>query len=784
MNSSEPDRRHSLAWLWSSLLLIAWLGFITGQLRFWSQTGPVFVSGFIWKLSAVLFLLLSGGWLWWRQRRQEERSFSILLSPPLFVLAFVVLLASDFVQRGFSFYSSSTVRVDLILLGSILTFALIFRAEGVAARLERLRFLLSPLLLFAVQVLIATSFLRELGGRMIWSDDHPSFLYRLAMLRDNFPNIPFYNVDWNGGYNAREFFPSGVLNVFLFTWPCVYWCPDIVDPQNSWIYGLIVPYLYVFLTPWSVYFAARTLDCDREVAVVSGLLALGPALTFFEWMLKYGTLGFSLSTGLLPLAFAFSYRLALEERPPSWRDVGALLIVGSCCLVWSLSFLALLPVLILALIRFRRVFGEPSIRSGRRGKVLAFALLFACLNGPWIVTFFRESKVVTFLQLETLPGSESRGFRAPPSDEALASSVPIMTHLEHSHEKFKELLIKINPLLLVFGVLGLGLLAGGERRYLLTFTILWLLILAALGEEFKPQLELRRLLTVASFFMTIPAAVGLVSLLRLFLDSLRNAAFFRRSLGLVSLVLLLGSLALSVVLVNGVYLNRSSERYRPEQPIVDQLSAGIKQHGGAGRTVFLGFILHDLGAQSYATQDGGHIAPLPYFTGKELYASQYYHAKWSAVDPIPAEYRRRGSEGIEEFLDLINATAVVTFLPEWTKYCRSNERYREVFHLGRFRIFVRAGAASGYFVKGKGEILPRQAGSAGLALLPEAEEIVIKYRYLPRLKLKDPSLAEIRPIPAFEEELGGGKREQVYFIGLKVSKPALEAKAKIEIGFY
>jgi tetratricopeptide (TPR) repeat protein len=59
-------------------------------------------------------------------------------------------------------------------------------------------------------------------GGLLFSDDHPSFFYRLSQLHDFFPHIPFYNPMWNGGVEAREFFPSGSLGIYLLFAPLLH----------------------------------------------------------------------------------------------------------------------------------------------------------------------------------------------------------------------------------------------------------------------------------------------------------------------------------------------------------------------------------------------------------------------------------------------------------------------------------------------------------------------------------------------------------------------------------
>ena len=66
------------------------------------------------------------------------------------------------------------------------------------------------------------TFLSLTQNELLFTDDHPSFLFRLMQLKEFFPGIPFYNPLWNAGVEAREFFPSGILNVFFLFSPLIY----------------------------------------------------------------------------------------------------------------------------------------------------------------------------------------------------------------------------------------------------------------------------------------------------------------------------------------------------------------------------------------------------------------------------------------------------------------------------------------------------------------------------------------------------------------------------------
>ena len=681
--------------------------------------------------------------------------------PWVFVIPFALLLHSSYLGRSFSFYPNKYVRGDIIFLGLLALLGL---------RLTKPKELFSWPLLFAVQCCLCLLFLDFADGRLLFSDDHPSFLYRLQLLKEHFPLIPFYNPQWNAGYSAREFFPSGILNAFLLSSPFLYLLPDINSFAGAKFYTLLIPYLFIFIVPWSVYAAGRLLRLEVPVSTIAGILALGPSMTYFEWLLKYGTLGFCVSAGLIPLVLALSIRLAIDKESPNWIHVLLLLIFSFCCLSWTLSFLAFLPVSLWGLIHCQQTFA-----SDRRKFVVSFCLLFLVLNGPWLYTFVRESNVASFVSGDTLPGSHTKKFSAEKSSVQSHSGV-----LTREYKKFKQLLVKVNPLLLLFFIPAVVVLPK-RRGALLFFTVFWLLFLSAAGEYYKPQLELRRMIVPASFLMCLLAAASLSFIINKLLDIFREHRSWSISVSAsLGTVYLFGALALTPFVLGAGYLNRSDEKFIFAPEMVRNLSAAIAEFGGEGRTFYLGFLLHELGAQSYKSQDGGHVAPLVNFSGKSQYAFDFYHRRWSSVDPIPAEFRSRGKDGIEEFLDLVNATAVLTYKREWADYCQGDESYKEVFKEGRFRLFTREGSPEGYLLEGRGDL---KEGGRSLELRPESKKIVLKYRYLPALRLYPEDAGSLYSREVFTEELGGGKTKKVSFIGLEFSDEFLSSGKSVKIAY-
>ena len=776
--------------LYSIIFVWVLLGFFLGNMSLDIGVSVPFVDKLVTRLLSVIWLI------WTAAAFIAGGKWQVKPVPIVFLAVLLPLLFSDYTSRRFGFWIDSRLGFIAILCGTV--FALIYLAkldENVYRRIRR--FINFKFLLF-LQVLIAIVFIKHADGRLLFSDDHPSFLYRLQMLAEHFPRIPFYNPEWNGGYLAREFFPSGVLNIFFLSFPIISYFENFSTLEAGKNYTLLIPYLFIFIVPWSVYLSGRILKLGRTTSVVAGIFALGPSLGYFEWLLKYGTLGFCLSAGLIPLCFALAFRLALDRRRPNALHVIGLLLVSFCTLSWTLSFIVLLPLLLVALWNFNITFGRD-----RASKLLLFVIAFVAFNGPWMLIFIRESNVSKFVQESSLPGTSVKTSRPRATileeakrkyDRALTQSEEekykhIVSTSQSGAKKFakkskkriRALIGKVNPLILLLSVSGFFLIRRRFLRQTLCYTILWLLLIAAIGDEVKPQLELKRMIIPCSLLMCLLSAKSFVYLLRRSLLTWKSkTGMFSKSLSFTTLVIMLGCLIITPLCVSAMYLNRSDERYTFEPSDLHELVNAIKTYGGEGRTFFLGFILHELGALNYASQDGGHVAPLTKWSGKPLYASHFYHARWSSVDPIPSWYRRQGKKGIEEFLDLFNVTAVITFKREWRDYCQTSENYEEVYFGGRFRVFKRKQKTSGYFLSGDGKV---EVLKDGLRVFPKTEKSVLKFRSIDNLKVTPQEGVTLSSTFAFEDEVGGGKTEAVDFISLEVSEEVIRKGGGVLILF-
>lgn len=734
--------------LTSVLVSIVTGGYQLGEVEFFSDTMLCLGGSFLTGIFLLGFVL--------RRKYQEHAAFLLSFTCGA-LLALVLIYLSDYPSRSFVYPLVKQPLLIALALGLlVIVQEVLFNSDWVKKNLFRVSFF-SPQLVLVFQLLIFAIFIDYCDGRLIFIDDHPSFLYRLQLLVKHFPHIPFYNTDWNGGYSAQEFYATGALNYFLLLAPLFY-LSDLSSVAGSSVYTFALGFVFIVMQPWFTYFAARLIGLNKAGSSISAILALAPSIGFYEWLLSYGTISFSLSVALYPLVFALCWRvLFLERERYSWSEVIALFITASLCVLWSGAFFMLLPLALFGLFQPQILFAK-----ARRKYVITFLVLFVAGLSLWLPAFVYYASVFNFVSNTALPGVDSA-----------SRSFPSLDLLWQQRDKAMQDSVKLHPMLVVTLLPGILFIAQRRLRVLFALTIFWLVALSFFVGTFKPQLELHRMIMPAGFLLTLLVG-SIVSKFYEKLSEIKTRNILRHVAVVVVLSFVVGSAFFAPYVAYSAYTNQGKQYYKFAPPELLSLSQAIAEHGGDGRTFFSGFILHELGTSSSNVQDGGHIAPLPIFSGKQLYAFDYYHRRWSTVDPIPASYRKRSGEGIEEFLDLLYVTAVVTFKPEWRDYCQKRpEIYQEVYFSDRFRLFVRKTNTNSFILKGKGSV---ELVKGGLEFTPDpaagAQEVVLRYRHLPHLKLDSNSDVALFPYFAFDDHKTASELEPYNFIGLKIESSA------------
>ncbi|MBN8548626.1 MAG: hypothetical protein J0M12_04850 [Deltaproteobacteria bacterium] len=662
---------------------------LAGSLSFWEEGFIDLFPASRYSIIVPLLLIFSA------LAKSGFRVTDLRLDERGFACGLLVMFISDWPTRSYNLLQGPFIRGEIILgaLGTLW----ILRAGRVAL----LRYAL-PLTV----LLLVSCFFIEARGRLLFSDDNPTFLYRLMLLKENFPSIPFFNPLWNAGIESRDFFATGSLNVFFLFAPLIYLF------QLTQVYNFIIVLILFVLLPLSLRLAAKLAGLKTPATAISGLLALTCSLLWYRWALKYGTLGFVTSACLLPLNLVVAARLLSGTLELHGRTVLLTALSFTLMLFWSPSGLAFIPLIPLVLIRAPKLL--------RQRNFIWLALLLLLINLPWIIVFWRVSNVGSFLKTE----KPSYSAMSDASDPAYAASAQQNdTHIntkprtssfsaKTSLKMLRENSVSTNPLLVLLALPGLLLLPARVR---LAFILCsgWLLLLGSVGAQLKPQLELERMLILCYLCLCIPVAGSVERVLRL-------AQSEHRKIAVLPALVVGGYLLAAPFSTAAILLNRSIERFYFARAELQELVETINSNTHEGRALFSGFVLHDL--------YHGHIAPLAMLTGKPLVASSPFHDQWRYKEIFPTTVTDAGDSGIDSFLDLMNATLVFAHEERWQEYFASRpQEFERVGKDDHFWAFRRKNYRSDYFLKGVGEIIEQNSNS--VRLTTTTPDAVIKFSY-------------------------------------------------------
>lgn len=560
------------------------------------------------------------------------------------------------------------------------------------------------------------------GGYPLFSDDHPAFMYRLLQLKHHFPSIPFYNPGWNGGVEAREFFPSGVLGLFLLWSPLIY-LTDLWDTYNVIVVGTLF-----LITPSLLALATYLQFSSIAAATFAATLSIACSSIWYRWGLSYGTLPFLLSVSALPLAFACMERMLASRSRISLTLATTFIVSASLSIFWSLGVLLLAPVLFIGSIITLKEKSEPK-------KKFHFALCLlslALLHLPWMILFASASKIFSFLSPAPANGalgqSITDGGAASATAKKVISSTFLSPHIQRegvlrgSISLAQEFLRATNPLLIALSLPALATLDKSSRiRHIVVIALA--VLLAVCGPILKPQLELQRFWLFATAFVIPVVAFTLSQLI-----TAPRISFQKQLVATLFLTIL----ATTPWFAWRVGRNATSEHFTFANSEVYELAQSITQHAGAGRAMFAGFVLHEL--------HGGHIAPLQTLTNVPLIASSYQHDKWRYTDVVPPDFLARKTKGIDEYLDLMNVSLVVAHSSDWKKWYRARrKKFKEVAIVGRWVLFTRIGFSPSYLQRGSAEI--KIVSGDTIHVIPHSEKLTLKFQHLPLLTATGCTLA-------------------------------------------
>jgi hypothetical protein len=695
--------------LFGASITLGIFALLGGRPRLWEVTGYTILNGSTSALVTISLLLALLTAFKLRKRLSERSLVQGIVAGGSLTAALV--FATDWFSRSYSLFRGPGCRGEIVVC-TALSYALL---KGSRARL------LKALPVFAgLAALLAWAlFLNHANGRTLVSDDHSVFFYRLQLLKEHFPFIPFYNPLWNGGIDSRDFFASGSLNVFLLLAPVIY----LFDLGSS--YTGLVGIILFGAVPTALWLTCRILGLNRATASIAALLSLSSSLLWYRWTLKYGTIGFGLSAGLAPLCWALWQQACQGTKNISRRYWLALGAVTTLTIFWSLAVVVLIPLGLRVLWSLPQLIKKPGAKL--------FLVSLVAVNLPWILLFASVSQVGSFLAERPATQTTVPSIVSSDSTNSITTLVPQndTAHFGSRHrsgglnpQRAVELLrawaTSLNPLLFLFGVTGIWCLPKSLQKDLAALLI-WLFILGTIAVPMKPQLELDRMLIVMGIFLIIPASRGLAAfLLKSPTDHTIPARM--RQATLMARCLCSGMLLVGLLQTYGVIQGRSLEQFTFESDAARVLAASIVAHAGEGRVIFTGCVVHEL--------DEGHLAPLVLRTKRPMVASSYVHNLWRYKQVIPDSFLSRGDLGIREYFDLMNATAVAAHDPKWRSYFLNRPSDYELIQQGPpFTLFRRVGVSPSYFHAGSGEIIEQTTNH--VTFKPAAPEGVLKFSWFP-----------------------------------------------------
>lgn len=566
-------------------------------------------------------------------------------------------------------------------------------------------------LLLLGQAGLAAAFLLHTGAAALTRDDHPSFLYRLQLLRELFPAVTGFDPRWNAGRLITETATTGVLTVAPLWLGLAGLFPGVGTDR---LYTPFLAVLFLGLWPWMFYVSVRLFGGDRRASLCGALLALYPGSQFFVHLLSWGVFPSLIAMGLAVPAAGGLYRLAIHPEPD--RRAGPLLAASvGLAAWWPASSFTFFPVGLIA------AGALPFLAPARRRAVLLW-------GGIGLVLALPAARAVL------LGGEFANISGLQRSASLLPAWSAVRANLAHVGQ--------ISPLVLALGLPGAFALRRRPLALGVSLCALALLLLITVGHEYRRQFQLVRLVDALGFLLTVPAALAAGWLLGL---GERRLAPVR--------ALVLAALGVSLLSAGMYWTNRGFAPYKTLEPanrdFVELLRREVPPQG---RVFWGGVTMH-----SFA---GGHIAALPYLSGRMMLAADFYHFHPAELeegyDLRPRWWRsREHPERTEEYFEHFNVSHVATINRGWRRLLESRpERYELVtvvpggsFELALYR---RRNFRDSLVERGQAvvTVLP---GRIRLEGLRGGEEVLLRFAWAPGLRSRPPAALE-------PEELPGGLR--------------------------
>lgn len=564
------------------------------------------------------------------------------------------------------------------------------------------------ILFIGAELLCAHSLLDLTDGWAVYSDDHPSFLFRLQEFWHAFPWRENYVPHWNAGVVNSVLTSSGVPGYAILTAPLKLF---FHAPHEYHTYGLIL--VHAFLAPWLTLWAFRACGAGWRGAWTGALLFLCASRSFFLWTFHFGTVGAGVSWAATPAAFLFLYAVAERRRSSPHILLGLVVSMTLLC-TWPQMWLCAALLALAALSSWHRW-----IRSRQLFlSLILCALAVTLLLAPSIISAFGAKDLIQYTT-------------AQPVHMPLTAAALWTQFLRHT----SDLVLKTHPLALVLGLAGVWTLSQRALRRWFAIVALGIVALYTIGTLRAPNLQLHRVVIPLGFLAIVPASLHIADLWR-----------ERRPLLLPLQAATLALLVLGAFNTAALYRGKGVASFRPLPPFIQDLSAWISDNVPEGsRLLFAGRAIHTYGR--------GHVAYLPVLADREMIACDYYEFPPGTYEAdCPPRAARSQPGGLHAYLVRHGVSHVITCRPNYLEYFsgRPDEytpepEFETNPKWGSFRVY-RVHDAHGIFLEGSGRV---SADFNRLTVTFDGdtppERAVLAYHWHERLVPDAP--AEIAPVP-------------------------------------
>ncbi len=547
--------------------------------------------------------------------------------------------------------------------------------------LKRRIWILLAVILVTTQVAAFLALWHATGGDPLYRVDHPSFFYRLWSFGQSIPRFIYYDPFWNGGKVMPYLVASGILSPGLFLWPLWKYVPTEIAYTPG--FGL----LFIVIVPLLSAYSARLISRNPIMPFVAALLAMGTSHFFFIHLVHYGTMGSLFAAAFLMPLCAALYRLVMRQQSDTITLL-TLFVSGFFMLCWPPSVIMAIPIGIALICNIRRL----TIRTTAclAGFIASMCLLFAL---P-VLSLFSHSEIGTFMKSSTAPFS---------SANLKVGLGVVIEFLRQSH-----------PVILFLGIAGSCLTPSRNLRRLFAPILLVSLLVAVIGADWKPDLQLDRVVINALYIAILPASWCMAML------------FQSRSNRLIpALALLIAALCMGGYNTIKYMGNEGRARFRTMSDEVSSMVSWIQNNTPTdGRIMFAGAAVHGYSAAK--------VAALPVYTDREMMSCDYYGFSPRLVEyNYPTrEFRKHGPEKLFQFMELYNITHIITYHDDWKRLFRNKlaDQYQEVANFGKKTIF-RVKRTSSKFLDGSGSVVAG-INYIDVSVYDQKKPVVIKYNWV------------------------------------------------------